>query len=159
MRKDKRCYAVGDVLCKENPLCNLLVAPDTIVIDVEEKQRASPATGSAPRSGEGAPHTGERHLAGQGRQAAVPRAEGLTPRVVEDPAGAPTDREPEQPARPIPLGIVIARIFIVSSMGIAAALAIFLLVGGLWELSLIAVVATLVFLFLMFFVESWAESI
>lgn len=79
--------------------------------------------------------------------------------MAKDPAGAPANGEPEQTARPIPLGIVIARIFIVSGMGIAAALGIFFLVGGLWELSLIAIVATLVFLFLMFFVERWAESV
>lgn len=79
--------------------------------------------------------------------------------MTKDPSDVHANGEADQTARPIPLGIVIARIFIVSSMGIAAALGIFFLVGGLWELSLIAIVATLVFLFLMFFVERWAESI
>ena len=53
----------------------------------------------------------------------------------------------------MPIGIVIARITIVSAMSFAGALAIFFLVGGLWLYALVAVAATLVFLLLMFAVE------
>jgi len=53
----------------------------------------------------------------------------------------------------MPIGIVIARIVVVSAMSFAGALAIFFLVGGLWLYALVAVAATLVFLFLMFVIE------
>ncbi len=58
----------------------------------------------------------------------------------------------------MPLGIVIARIVVVSGMAVAAALAIFLLVGGLWEIGLLAVGVTAVFLLLMFAVEKLADQ-
>lgn len=58
----------------------------------------------------------------------------------------------------MPLGIVIARIVVVSGMGFAAAFAIFFLVGGLWLLGVVSVLATIVFLALMFVIERGAEG-
>ena len=63
------------------------------------------------------------------------------------------------PAQPqMPLGIVIARILVVTSMSFAAAAAIFFLVGGLWLLALLSIAATAIFLGLMFVIERGAES-
>ena len=59
--------------------------------------------------------------------------------------------------RQVPLGIIFARIVIVTAMSFAAALAIFLAVGGFRLTALASVVVTLFFLFLMFFVERFAE--
>jgi hypothetical protein len=59
--------------------------------------------------------------------------------------------------RQVPLGIVFARIVIVTSMSFAAALAIFFLVAGAWPLTLACAALTVVFMFLMFFVERFAE--
>lgn len=56
----------------------------------------------------------------------------------------------------MPLGIVVARIIVVSGMSFAAALAIFFLVGGLWEIALAALAATVLFLVLMFAIERGA---
>jgi hypothetical protein len=58
----------------------------------------------------------------------------------------------------IPLGIVIARILIVSGMGFAGALMIFFLVGGFWLVAGASAGATLLFLFLMFAIERHAEA-
>jgi hypothetical protein len=60
--------------------------------------------------------------------------------------------------RQVPMGIVFARIVIVTAMSFSAALAIFLAVGALWLIALVCVGATLLFMFLMFFVERFAES-
>jgi hypothetical protein len=60
--------------------------------------------------------------------------------------------------RQVPLGIVFARIAIVTSMSFSAALAIFLGVGGFWLEALACIGITVVFLFLMFFVERFAED-
>jgi Na+/serine symporter len=78
--------------------------------------------------------------------------------VQEDstPAGTP-DEEPSA-VRQMPLGIVIARILVVSGMSFAAAFAIFFLIGGLWLPALVSIAATLVFLLLMFAIERGAES-
>lgn len=57
----------------------------------------------------------------------------------------------------IPLGIVMARILIVSGMGFAGALMIFFLVGGFWLVAAVSAAATVLFLFLMFAVERYAE--
>ena len=57
----------------------------------------------------------------------------------------------------IPLGIVVARIFIVSGIGIAAALAIFFLIGAIWLWGLVAAAVTVLFLFLMFAIERFVE--
>ncbi len=67
------------------------------------------------------------------------------------------EEDPTPPTRPIPLGIVVARILVVSGMSIAAALGIFFLVGGVWQIGLPALGATLVFLVLMFAIERGAE--
>jgi hypothetical protein len=56
----------------------------------------------------------------------------------------------------IPIGLVVARILIVSGLGFAAAFAIFFLVGGLWLLSLVSLAFTVVFAVLMFAVERLA---
>ncbi|HUF53818.1 MAG TPA: hypothetical protein VMR52_08605 [Dehalococcoidia bacterium] len=61
-------------------------------------------------------------------------------------------------ARQVPLGIVFARIVVVSGMGFSAALAIFFLIGAIWLPALICVAVTLVFLFLMFFIERGADA-
>ena len=71
---------------------------------------------------------------------------------------APADDEAAVPARQMPLGIVIARITIVSGMAFAAAFAIFFLVGALWVLALISIALTGVFLVLMFAIERGAEG-
>jgi hypothetical protein len=72
------------------------------------------------------------------------------------PPGAAEDEEAV--VRQMPLGIVIARILVVSGMGFAAAFAIFFLVGGLWLLAGVSILATLVFLALMFAIERGAEA-
>ena len=58
--------------------------------------------------------------------------------------------------RQVPLGIVFLRIVIVTSMSFSAAAGIFLLVAGAWQATLACLAVTLVFMFLMFFVESFA---
>ncbi|MEO6197162.1 MAG: hypothetical protein ABIP58_03550 [Dehalococcoidia bacterium] len=58
--------------------------------------------------------------------------------------------------RQVPLGIVFLRIVIVTSMSFSAAAGIFLLVAGAWPLTLACLALTVVFMFLMFFVESLA---
>lgn len=62
------------------------------------------------------------------------------------------------PARQMPLGIVIARIIIVSGMAFSAAFAIFFLVGALWLPTLVSIGATIVFIVLMFAIERGAEG-
>lgn len=57
----------------------------------------------------------------------------------------------------IPVGIVLARILIVSAMSFSAALAIFCVVGAIWIIAGLAVLSTLFFLFLMFAIERLAE--
>lgn len=60
--------------------------------------------------------------------------------------------------RQVPLGIVFARILVVSGMGITGALAIFFLIGAIWLPAAISLGLTIVFLFLMFFIERGAEE-
>ena len=60
--------------------------------------------------------------------------------------------------RQVPLGIVFARIVVVSGMGITGALAIFFLIGLIWWPALVSLGLTMVFLFLMFFIERGAEA-
>ncbi len=78
--------------------------------------------------------------------------------ITEDPAGhlSSDDEEAAAPIPQMPIGIVIARITVVSAMSFAGALAIFFLVGGLWLYALVAVAATLICLLLMFAVERGA---
>lgn len=71
---------------------------------------------------------------------------------------APPEDEAVAPARQMPLGIVIARIIIVSGMSFSAAFAIFFIVGALWLLALISIAATATFLVLMFAIERGAEG-
>ena len=94
----------------------------------------------------------------QVRAAASSGAHGRKAVVQEQPS--PPSISDEEPAtvRQMPLGIVIARILVVSGMAFAAAFAIFFLVGGLWLLGLISIAATLVFLVLMFAIERGAEG-
>ena len=56
----------------------------------------------------------------------------------------------------IPIGLVVARILIVSGLGFSAAFAIFFMVGGLWLMTLISVALTVVFVMLMFAIERLA---
>ncbi len=51
----------------------------------------------------------------------------------------------------------MARILIVSGMGFAGALMVFFLVGGFWLVAAASAAATVLFLFLMFAVERYAE--
>lgn len=60
--------------------------------------------------------------------------------------------------RQVPIGIIFARIIVVSGIGFSAALAIFFLIGAIWLPALAFVGVTLVFLFLMFFIERGAEG-
>ncbi len=60
--------------------------------------------------------------------------------------------------RQVPLGIVFARIIVVSGMGITGALAIFFLIGAIWWPSAVSLGLTLVFLLLMFFIERGADA-
>ncbi len=62
-----------------------------------------------------------------------------------------------QLVRQVPIGIVFARIIIVTAMSICAALAIFLAIGAIWLPALAGVGGTIVFLFRMFYVERFAE--
>ena len=59
--------------------------------------------------------------------------------------------------RQVPLAIVFARIVIVTAMSFAAAFGIFVLVGGFWVVALACFGITVLFMFLMFFVERFAE--
>lgn len=67
------------------------------------------------------------------------------------------DEDDSAPTRQMPLGIVIARIVVVSGMSFAAAFAIFFFVGGLWLIGLASLAVTAVFLVLMFAIERGAE--
>jgi len=78
--------------------------------------------------------------------------------VQDEAESAPAEDEAPAPARQMPLGIVIARIIIVSGMAFSAAFAIFFLVGALWLLALVSIAATGVFLVLMFAIERGAEG-
>lgn len=60
--------------------------------------------------------------------------------------------------RQVPIGIIFARIIIVSAMSFSAAGAIFCLIGAIWVPALICAGLTVVFLFLMFFIERGAEA-
>lgn len=68
-----------------------------------------------------------------------------------------TDADDSLPTRQMPLGIVIARILVVSGMSFAAAFAIFFFVGGLWFIGLVSMAVTAVFVVLMFAIERGAE--
>jgi hypothetical protein len=59
--------------------------------------------------------------------------------------------------RRVPLVVVFVRITAVTGIGFAAALGIFLLLGGFWQAGLISLAAVLFFLFLMFYIERYAE--
>jgi hypothetical protein len=69
-----------------------------------------------------------------------------------------SEEEAAVPARQMPLGIVVARIVIVSGLGFSAAFAIFFLVGALWLLALLSIALSCVFLVLMFAIERGAEG-
>lgn len=64
----------------------------------------------------------------------------------------------DSPAGRVGLPIVIARILIVSGIGFASAIGLFLLVGGVWQVGLISLAFTFVFIFLMFFLE-WTTEV
>ncbi len=77
-------------------------------------------------------------------------------------AGAYDDDLEEEGAlilvRQVPLGVVFARIVVVSGMGITGELAIFFLIGAIWWPALVSLGLTMVFLFLMIFIERGAEA-
>ena len=78
-----------------------------------------------------------------------------------DPAAYDDDLQEEGAlmlVRQVPLGVVLARIVVVSGMGITGALAIFFLIGAIWWPALVSAGLTMVFLFLMFFIERGAEA-
>jgi Na+/serine symporter len=60
--------------------------------------------------------------------------------------------------RQVPIGLIFARIIVVSGMSFAAAGAIFCAIGAIWVPALICVGVTLLFMFLMFFIERGAGS-
>ncbi len=60
--------------------------------------------------------------------------------------------------RQVPIGLIFARIIVVSGMSFAAAGAIFFAIGAIWVPALICVGVTILFMFLMFFIERGAES-
>jgi hypothetical protein len=60
--------------------------------------------------------------------------------------------------RQVPLGIIFARIVVVSAMSFAAAGSIFFLIGAIWVPALACAVVTVLFLFLMFFIERGADA-
>ena len=64
--------------------------------------------------------------------------------------------ESPPPAQPVPMYVVVARILVVSGMSIAAAVAIFFFVAGVWQVGLPALGLSLLFLALMFFIERTA---
>ncbi|MBI1885179.1 MAG: hypothetical protein HYS09_02505 [Chloroflexi bacterium] len=53
----------------------------------------------------------------------------------------------------VPLYLVVARIVAVSGIGFASAFALFLFVAGVWQLGLVALAITALFVFLMFLIE------
>jgi hypothetical protein len=61
------------------------------------------------------------------------------------------------PQMEVPIGIVLARILIVTSMSFSAAVAIFCIVGALWLVAGVAALMTAFFLLLMFGVERFAD--
>ena len=78
--------------------------------------------------------------------------------VTEQP-DAPVDPEVDAVSAEleIPLAMVVARILVVSGMGISAALAIFFLIGAIWIAGAVAALVTVVFMVLMFVIERFVE--
>jgi hypothetical protein len=78
--------------------------------------------------------------------------------VTEQP-DVPVDPEIDaaSPDLEIPLAMVVARILVVSGMGVAAALAIFFLIGAIWIWGAVAALVTVVFMVLMFAIERFVE--
>ncbi len=58
----------------------------------------------------------------------------------------------------VPLHLVVARIVAVSGIGFASAIGVFLVIGGVWQLGLVSLAATLFFIFLMFLIERGAQG-
>jgi hypothetical protein len=82
----------------------------------------------------------------------------MTNQTEAHPDSPPEDEEEEiVRAADIPIGIVLARILIVSAMSFSAALAIFCIVGAIWWVAGLAALSTVFFLLLMFAVERLAE--
>jgi hypothetical protein len=57
----------------------------------------------------------------------------------------------------ISVAVVVARILIVSGIGFAAAIGLFLLIGGAWQVGLLFLAAMFLFIFLMLLLERTAE--
>jgi len=126
----------------------------TTTSDDIQKEWTPQAAGAAPRAGEGAPLTGARHSP----PVAAADRHGEARLVQHEAESGPSEDEAAAPSRQMPLGIVIARIIVVSGMGFSAAFAIFFLIGALWLLALVSTAATVVFLVLMFAIERGAEG-
>ncbi len=76
----------------------------------------------------------------------------------QDPCGPPVTEEAAEDDLPtMSLGIVAARIFVVTSLSVTAAASIFLLIGGFWEVGLVALAVASVFVLLMFVTERLAQ--
>ncbi len=112
----------------------------------DQEQRAPTTPGTTPRARKGPP----RPSGAQARQAGQQQER----QDAESPIGT---EEAEEELPRMPLGIVAARIFVVSSLSVAAAMGIFLLIGGFWEVGLAALAIASVFVLLMFVIERLAQ--
>ncbi len=61
--------------------------------------------------------------------------------------------ESPPPSQPVPLFVVVARILVVTGMSVAAAVAIFFFVAGVWQVGLPALGLSVLFVALMFLIE------
>ncbi len=57
------------------------------------------------------------------------------------------------PAQPVSMFVVVARIVVVTGMSVAAAVAIFFFVAGVWQVGLPALGLSVLFVALMFLIE------
>ncbi len=56
------------------------------------------------------------------------------------------------------LPVVVARILVVTGVGLTAAVGLFLLIGGVWQLGIPFLAAMFLFIFLMFLLERFAPG-
>lgn len=115
--------------------------------NTDEEQQAPAATGITRRARKGPPRAGRSE------------SERATLQQQERPEEERPLEEPEPPLPRMPLGIVAARIAVVSSLGFSAAIGIFFLIGGLWQIGMAALAVASVFILLMFAVERLAGSL
>ena len=60
---------------------------------------------------------------------------------------------PEGTGVPVPIPLVLSRIVVVTAVGVASALGLFILMGGWWVVGGIVFGSTFAFIFLMFYIE------